>query len=95
MCGAYLVSGVYSSFPVFLFEVARRHIGIYLFKHEIDLLDIHSHTARLDNLSTDLCFLIFGTCSLVDGGGRCGRRDAHSEGFERISESRVKLLVKD
>lgn len=64
----YLVSGVYSALPVFLFEMTRRHIGVDFLEHEIDLLDIHLHTARFDNI-THLGFLIFGTCSLVDGGG--------------------------
>lgn len=91
----HLVSGVYSTFPVFLFKMARRHIGIYLLEHEIDLLDIGPHAAMLDNITTDLGFLIFGTRSLVDGRGWYRRGSTHSERFERISGSRGGLQVRD
>lgn len=43
MCDGYLVSGVYGAFPVFLFEMTRRHIGVDLLQHEIDLLDVCLH----------------------------------------------------
>jgi hypothetical protein len=49
-CGGYLVSGVYSALPVFLFEMTRRHIGVDFLEHEIDLLDIQPHTARFGNI---------------------------------------------
>lgn len=36
----YLVSGIYDTFPVLLFEMTRRHIGVYLLEHDIELINI-------------------------------------------------------
>lgn len=50
-CGGYLVSGVYDAFPVFLFEMTRRHIGVDFLEHKINLLDNYpdSNVQSLDH----------------------------------------------